>query len=207
MRQCGLFLLLVLNMISPLTILAQATAHVAEAAPHGEAPSGLMKITQDFGLSLPGILAQILSFSVVAFVMWKFAFKPVLATLDERQAKISSGLKYAEEMQAKLAAAAQESATIVKKSQIEASRIIEDARKSAKDFTDKQTQEASARANDILTKAQQAIELEHKKMLADARTEIARLVVTTTERVLAKKLTDADRASYNEAAARELSSV
>ena len=54
---------------------------------------------------------------------------------------------------------------------------------------------------------QQAIELEHKKMLADARTEIARLVVTTTERVLAKKLTDGDRASYTEAAARELTSV
>ena len=44
-------------------------------------------------------------------------------------------------------------------------------------------------------------------MLDQARTEIARLVVTTTERVLAKKLTDADRASYNEAAAKELSAL
>jgi F-type H+-transporting ATPase subunit b len=127
--------------------------------------------------------------------------------MDERAVKIGAGLKYAEEMQAKLAAAQQESAALVKKSQVEATRIIDDARKSAKDFTDKQTQEASARASDILTKAQQAIELEHKKMLADARSEIARLVVTTTERVLAKKLTEADRASYNETASRELTSV
>jgi F0F1-type ATP synthase membrane subunit b/b' len=50
-------------------------------------------------------------------------------------------------------------------------------------------------------KAQHAIELEHRKMLAEARTEIARLVVVTAERVLAKKLSDADRAAYNEAAA------
>jgi len=127
--------------------------------------------------------------------------------MDERAVKIGAGLKYAEEMQAKLAAAQQESAALVKKSQVEATRIIDDARKSAKDFTDKQTQEASARASDILAKAQQAIELEHKKMLADARSEIARLVVTTTERVLAKKLTEADRASYNETASRELTSV
>ena len=110
-------------------------------------------------------------------------------------------------MQSKLAAAQQESAAIVKKSQVEASRIVDDARKTAKEYLDKQTQEASAKASDILAKAEQAIQLEHKKMLADARTEIARLVVTTTERVLAKKLTDADRASYNEAAARELTSV
>ena len=66
---------------------------------------------------------------------------------------------------------------------------------------------ATERANALITKAQQAIELEHKKMLADARTEIARLVVAPTERVLAKKLTDADRAAYNEAAANELTSV
>ena len=194
-------------MLSPLQFLAAATSHAAEAASDGETPSGLMKITQDFGLSLPGLLAQIFSFSVVAIVLWKFAFKPVLATLDERAVKIGAGLKYAEEMQAKLAAAQQESAALVKKSQVEATRIIDDARKSAKDFTDKQTQEASARASDILAKAQQAIELEHKKMLADARSEIARLVVTTTERVLAKKLTEADRASYNETASRELTSV
>ena len=195
-------------MLSTLLVLAEATGHATEAAAaHGEASGSITKIFQEFGISWPLILAQVLSFSIVAFVLWKFAFKPVLATLDERQHKIESGLKYAEEMQAKLAAAQQESAAIIKKSQTEATRIIDDARKSAKDFLDKQTQEASAKASDMLVKAQQAIELEHKKMLSDARTEIARLVVLTTERVLAKKLTDADRSAYNEAASRELTSV
>jgi F-type H+-transporting ATPase subunit b len=51
------------------------------------------------------------------------------------------------------------------------------------------------------------VELEHKKMLAETRGEIARLVVATTERVLAKKLSDADRAAYNETATRELTGV
>ena len=180
---------------------------VLAAATHDEAASGITKITQEFGISVPLILAQILSFSIVAFVLWKFAFKPVMATLDERQQKIASGLKYAEEMQAKLSATQQETAVVIKNANVEASRIIDEARKSAKEFLDKQTQEATARANDLLVKAQQAIELEHKKMLADARTEIARLVVTTTERVLAKRLTDNDRAAYNDTASRELTSV
>jgi len=60
------------------------------------------------------------------------------------------------------------------------------------------------RSADLLAKAQQSIELEHKKMLDQARGEIARLVVKTTEQVLAKKLSDADRAAYNEAATKEL---
>jgi F-type H+-transporting ATPase subunit b len=192
-----------------LPVLAQAAHHAADAAAaHGEAAAtGIDKITQSFGISWPFILAQILNFCIVAFILWKFAFKPVMATLDERQQKIASGLRYADEMQAKLAATQQETAAIIKQSQVEATRIIDEARKSAKDYLDKQTQEASAKANDLLVKAQQAIELEHKKMLSDARGEIARLVVSTTERVLAQKLSDADRAAYNSAAARELASA
>ena len=152
-------------------------------------------------------LAQMLNFTLVAFLLWKFAFKPVLATLDERQRKIASGLEYADEMKAKLEAVQQESIATAKKSQVEATRIIEEARKQAKEFLDKQTQESAAKANDILAKAQEVIELEKRKMLADARGEIAKLVVEITERVLSKQLSDADRSRYNDAAARELTQV
>jgi len=176
----------------------------ADAAAPVEAGNAVTKLTSEFGINLPGILAQMLSFSIVAFILWRFGLKPVRATMEERTQKIESGLKYAEEMQAKLAATQQETAALLKKASLDAGRIVDEARKTAKDFFDKQTQEASAKSNDLLVKAQQAIELEHKKMLAESRAEIARLVVTTTERVLAKRLSDADRAAYNEAAAREL---
>jgi F-type H+-transporting ATPase subunit b len=187
-------------MLTSLLTFAEITSHAAEA-------TGPTKIMQDFGISVPGILAQVLNVGIVVFILWKFAFKPVLATLDERQQKIASGLAYADEMKAKLAAAQEESAASAKRAQLEATRIIEEARKSAKDFLDKQSAETAARANDILAKAQQAIELEKKKMLAEARTEIARLVVVTTQRVLAKELSDADRSRYNDAATRELTSA
>jgi F-type H+-transporting ATPase subunit b len=185
-------------MLSHLIFLAQTPEPAA---------SGISKITQDFGISWPFILAQILNFSIVAFVLWKFAFKPVLATLDERQQKIASGLKYADEMKAKLEAVQQESVASAKKAQAEASRIIDEAGKAAKEFLEKQQQESAAKANEILVRAQQVIELEKRKMLAEARTEIARLVVATTQRVLSKDLSDADRTRYSESAARELNNV
>lgn len=168
------------------------------------ASGGLTQITDAFGINLPAILAQVVSFSVVAYVLWRFAFKPVLATMDERQQKIEAGLKYTEEMKAKLEATQQESAAIIQQAQEKATAIIHETRQTAKEYLDKQTLEATQKASDLLLKAQQAIELERRKMIAEARTEIASLVVTTTERVLAKKLSDAERASYNESAAREL---
>jgi F-type H+-transporting ATPase subunit b len=182
-------------------------AAAAETAAPAGPIEGLRQTFEHFGVAPKYIVWQLVSFVIVLFVLYKFGIKPVTATMEERNAKIASGIRHAEEMQAKLAAAQQESAAIVKKANAEATRIVEEARKTSKDFLDRQTQEATAKANDLLTKAQQAIELEHKKMLADARTEIARLVVTTTERVLAKKLTDADRAAYNDAASRELTHV
>lgn len=170
-----------------------------------DAAGKLHALQTQFGIEGKYLLMQIISFSILAFVLYRFFFKPVLATIEERNQKIADGLKHAEDMQAKLAASQQEAAALVKSAQQEAGKVIEEARKAAKEFADKQQADAVQRSADMLTKAQQAIELEHKKMLDQARSEIARLVVKTTEQVLAKKLSDADRAAYNEAATKELS--
>jgi F-type H+-transporting ATPase subunit b len=158
-----------------------------------------------FGLEWKYIVIQVISFLILFGVLYKFGIKPTVATMEERNKKIADGLRHAEETQVRLAAAQQESAALIKAAQLEANKAIEEARKAAKEFGDKQQADAIQRAADLLAKAQQSIELEHKKMLDQARGEIARLVVKTTEQVLAKKLSDADRAAYNEAATKELS--
>jgi F-type H+-transporting ATPase subunit b len=181
----------------PLFIAATEAAHAA----------GEPSIVEKFGIEPKYVVMQVISFLILFAVLYFFGIKPTVATMEERNKKIESGLKHAEEMQAKLAAAQQESAQIVKTAQFEAQKIVDEARKSAKEFADKQQAEALQRSAELLAKAQQAIELEHKKMLNEARGEIARLVVTTTERVLAKKLSDADRAAYNDTAAKELAAL
>jgi F-type H+-transporting ATPase subunit b len=181
---------------------------LAEPAAHGAAAPGVVEGLKDtfvhFGVEPKFLVMQIVSFLILFGVLYWFGIKPTIATMETRNAKIGAGLKHAEEMQAKLAATQQETAALIKAAQLEAAKLVEEARKAAKEFGDKQNADAVARAADTLAKAQQAIELEHKKMLNEARGEIARLVVKTTEQVLAKKLTDADRAAYNEAASREL---
>ena len=118
-------------------------------------------IAETFGLETKYIIMQVISFLVVLAVLYKFGIKPVTATMEERNRKIEAGIRHAEEMQAKLAAAQQESAAIVRQANTEAARLVEDARRSAKEFLDRQTQEAAGKAADLLAKAQQAIELEH----------------------------------------------
>jgi F-type H+-transporting ATPase subunit b len=153
---------------------------------------------------LKQIHAQIISFSVVAFLLYKFAFKPVLATIDERQAKIEDGLNYAEEMKAKLADAETQHAARIREASLEAQQIIHEARETGKEMIEKQTREATERAEQTIANAEQAIELERKKMLADVREEIARLVVLTTSRVLSRELSTDERSRYVSSATQEL---
>jgi len=183
-------------MIGDLLILAASESHAAEAG-----------MLETMGVNIPHIVMQLISFSFLAFVIYRWGFKPVLQTMDERQQKISDGLQYAEEMKAKLADAEKEHAATLQKAQQEAQGIVSEARDQAKAFLDKQTQEATAKSEEMIKKAQEAIELERKQMLVEVRQEVTELVIATTSKVLAKELSDADKTQFSKAAAQELSSV
>lgn len=160
-----------------------------------------------FGIDAKFLVAQILNFCLVAFILYRFAFKPVLRTIEERQAKIAEGLQYAEEMKSNLAEAERKEAATLKKAHQEAQRIVEETRENSKVILEKHTQEAVARADSILKKAEQTIELERNKMFSETQEEIMGLVVQTSEKVLLRELSESERASYGRAAARELANV
>jgi F-type H+-transporting ATPase subunit b len=188
-------------MLSSLPILAAA------AVEHGESAGGIMEIVHGLGLNVPSFVAQMLNFSIVAFIIYRFGIKPVLATIDERKTKIADGLRYTEEMKARLAETEKQHAETLRKAALEAQRIIDESRAAAKELLERETKEATARAQQLLAKADEAIVLERNKMLASVREEISRLVVLTSSRVLRRELDSDERRRYAESAARELSGV
>jgi F-type H+-transporting ATPase subunit b len=164
----------------------------------------ILDLARRMGVDPALILAQAVNFCIVAFLLYRFAFKKVLQTMDERRDKIEAGLKYAEEMKEKLAEAGRQQQDIVRKAQQEAQQIVAEARSSAKDFYDRQTQETAAKVEQMLERGRQANELERQRMLAELRQEVARLVVATSAKVLDRELTADDRQSINKRAAEQL---
>ena len=55
------------------------------------------------GIQWPKLIAQLINFSIVLFVLWKFAFKPIFGMLDARKNKIAEGLTNADNIKAQLA--------------------------------------------------------------------------------------------------------
>lgn len=185
----------------PLGLFAAAPEVAEAAAAEG---NKITMITEKFGVSVPTLVAQMINFSLVAIVLYFFAVKPVAKTLDERQQKIADGLQYAEEMKTQLAEAERERAEKIKEAVQDAQRILTEAREQSKEMIEHKTQEAAAQAEAIIRKASEATELDRQKMLSDVRQEVARLVVATTSTVLSKELSDADKQTFSDAAAKEL---
>jgi F-type H+-transporting ATPase subunit b len=157
-----------------------------------------------FAVDWPHFIAQVISFCIVAFALQRWAYKPILKVLEERRQRIAEGLANAEKIRAELARAEAARQEIINQANVQATKLIEEARAAAARVQEVETQKAIAAAKDIVEKARQAMEAEHGRMLADLRREVGRLVVATTGRVVGKTLTPEDQQRLASEATREL---
>ena len=167
-------------------ILAATTAAPAEGGMIAETAKA-------FGFNVSLFISQVISFLIVAFLLHKFAYKPVLKVLEQRREEIAKGLANAEEIKKQLAQAEAQRQEILRQTNEQANKLIEEAREAAGRVGAQETQKAIAAAEDIITKAREAAAAEHARMLADLKREIGRLVVSTTATVTGKVLTPDDQ--------------
>jgi F-type H+-transporting ATPase subunit b len=162
-------------------------------------------IAETFGWEPRLFFSQVLSFIIVAFVLVKFAYKPILAVLEKRRQQIAEANLNAEKIKQQLAEAEQRYSEILAKGNAEAQKMIEEARTSASHLADRKQQEAIAAAEQIIAKAREASVIEHERTMAQLKRELGRLVVDTTAKVTGKVLTREDQRRLQEEAARTLS--
>lgn len=163
-----------------------------------------MGIAETFGVDLPHLGAQVISFALVCLLMYRFAYTPVLAMLAARREQIAQGLANTEKINARLAAIEAERHQIVAAARDEASRIVADARAVGERIKDQEARRAATSTERLLRQAQQAAAQEHAQMLAELRGEVGRLVVQTTAAVAGRVLTAEDQQRLAEAAAGQL---
>ncbi len=168
----------------------------------------LVKMGQEtaetFGVDWPHLIAQIISFTIVAILLARFAYKPVLAVLAERRQRIAEGLANAERIKAELAKTEAARLEVLEQANLQANKLIEQARAAAARVQEQETQKAIAAAKEIVEKAKQAAEAEHARMLIELKREVGKLVVQTTGKVTGKILTPEDQRRLAEETTRQL---
>lgn len=133
-----------------------------------------MEIIKNFGLNPVLLVAQIVNFLIILFILKKFLYKPILEVLKKRQVTIKDGLKQAEEARIKLEKVVIEEKDILRNAQLQSKKIIEDAKDESIEITRQMNEEAKKQS---------------EKMLRDAKEQIAR-ESTETEKRLALKTSE-----------------
>jgi F-type H+-transporting ATPase subunit b len=176
-------------------ILAQSSSGILDSA---------KETAETFGWNPWLFLSQVISFVIVALLLRRFAYKPILGVLEERRRRIEEGLLNAEKIKKELAEAEKRYQEILAKANADAQKMIDEARESSAHLAESKEQEAIAAAEQIMAKAREASALEHERTMAELKRELGRLVVETTAKVTGKVLTSDDQRRLQEEAARQL---
>lgn len=161
---------------------------------------------QQFGFDVWIFLSQVISFVIVALLMKRFAYKPILGVLEQRRQRIAEGLLNADKIKQQLAEAEKRYQETLAKGNAEAQKMIDEARASAGVIAERKQQEAIVAAEQILAKAREASVLEHERTMSQLKRELGRLVVDTTAKVTGKILTSDDQKRLQEEASRQVAS-
>lgn len=161
---------------------------------------------ETFGFDVRIFLSQVISFVIVALVLRRFAYKPILQILEERRQRIAEGLLNAEKIKQQLAEAEQRHAEILAKANAQAQKMIDEARESSAHIAERKQQEAVVAAEQIMAKAREASAIEHERTMTELKRELGRLVVNTTAKVTGKVLTPEDQRRLQDEAARQIAS-
>ena len=174
------------------------------AASSGGAADILRETADTFGWNWKLFLSQVISFCIVAFLLRRFAYKPILAILQDRRQKIEEGQLNAEKIRKQLAEAEKRYQEIVSKANADGQRMIDEARDSAAHLSERKQQEAVVAAEQIVAKAKEAAALEHERQMLALKRELGHLVIETTAKVTGKVLTPDDQKRLQEEAARQV---
>jgi F-type H+-transporting ATPase subunit b len=156
------------------------------------------------GIEWKILLAQTISFSIVLFFLWRFAYRPIFSMLEARRDKIAEGLANAEKIKAQLAKTETDRQAVLTQAGDLANRMIEEARAAAAHVREVETQKAIAAAEQIIAKAREATAQDHARMLEELKREFGRLVVQTTTTVTGKILTLEDQRRLAEETEKQL---
>ena len=146
-------------------------------------------ILPDFGL----LVWTGLVFSLLLFLLAKFAWKPILNAVNTREQKISEALELAEKTKAEMQALKAENDQILKEARAERDQILKEAKEAATGMVEDAKGKAKEEAANIVESARQTINSEKAAAMAELKNHVASLSLEIAEKVVRQELSSDDK--------------
>jgi F-type H+-transporting ATPase subunit b len=169
-----------------------------------ESDGQVAQIARTFGVDWSHLLAQIISFSIVCAVLYKSAYRRILAMLEQRRQQIALGIANAEKIKAELDKTESQRLEVMAQAHIQGAKFIEEARAAATRVEQDETKKAIAAAEQIMAKAREAAVQDRDRMLVELKREVGNLVVQATTSVTGKILTAEDQRRLAEETSKQI---
>ena len=143
-------------------------------------------LTPQIGL----LVWNILAFLILFFILKKFAWKPILQSLKERETGIADSLATAEKVRAEMAQLKNENEILLAKAREERALILKEARDTKDKIINEAKDQARLEATKIITDARAAIEQQKMAAITEVKNQMGNLVIEVSEKILRRELSN-----------------
>ncbi|GAA4309921.1 F0F1 ATP synthase subunit B [Pontixanthobacter gangjinensis] len=141
-------------------------------------------ITPEIGL----FFWQTIVFLILLFLMAKFAWKPILSSVRNREQSINDALASAENARKEMQNLKSDNEQLMKEARAERDAILREARELKEKTIASASEEAKAKADKIVADAMKSIEIEKQSAMAELKNQVAELSVEIAEKIVRKEL-------------------
>ena len=146
------------------------------------------KLITDFSLGL--FFWQTLLFVILIFVLKKYAWKPILSAVEEREEGIKNALDSAEKAKEEMKSLNADNERILHEAKLERDGLLKEAREMKEKIINEAKESANQDAEKILTTAKEQIRNEKLKAITELKNEVANLSIEMAEKILKSELSD-----------------
>lgn len=143
-------------------------------------------VTPNFGL----IFWQLVTFLIVLFLLTKFAWKPIMSALRERETSIENALSAAEKAKLEMQGLKAENEKLLAEARMERDKILKEASDAGNALVENARNKANEEGSRMIAQAREAIENEKRAAITELKNMAAALSVDIAERILRKELSD-----------------
>lgn len=163
-----------------------------------------MEILTRFGIEPTLLLAQIVNFIIILFVLKKFFYKPIVKTLEDRKARIEESLNNADLIEEKLQKTEEKTSKIIEDASQNAKEIIAGAKSEAQRIADTALVDARKTQEEIVAAARVQIDSQREEMQKQLEQETLILVSEVVKKVLGRNLKEAEKSKLTAEALTEI---
>ena len=134
------------------------------------------------------ILWTLIAFGIVFFILAKYAWKPILKSLDQREKNISDSILSAENVKKEMAALKSENEALLAKAREERSQMMREAKETRDRIIQDAKEQAREETSKIVADAQSVINQQKMAAITDLKNQVGNLVLEVSEKVLRREL-------------------